>query len=360
MPGPGIAFDPEFGVANHYVYFYYTGHDLLNHLVRFNASEDVGTDGPFPLFTTTSPSQLLHVGGSIRFGPDGKLYFAVGDNGNGLNAQDLRNPHGKILRINKDGSIPPDNPFAGQPGKLGAIWAYGFRNPWRFQFDSATGALYGSDVGDFTFEELNRIVVGGNYGWPVHEGPCNCTGFIDPIHAYNHNGQSAAATDGPIYRGGMFPPAYQGSLFFGDYAQGFIKRAQLDESGNVTAVHDFDLTAGSVVDLKVAPDGSLYYLNYYPGELYRVTYNTTSHVPVAAASADVNKGNEPLTAIIIRMRRSSLLFFMIWLAACSTPATAIPPQATIVFPTATVLTTSVYSRIRLQPTTHAIASPSTM
>src|ERR671922_389996 len=128
----GIAFDPDFGVSNHYVYFYYTGHDLLNHLVRFNAAEDVGTDGPVELFRTSSPSQLLHVGGSIRFGPDGKLYFAVGDNGNGALAQELDNPHGKILRINKDGSIPADNPFAGDPGKLAAIWAYGFRNPWRF------------------------------------------------------------------------------------------------------------------------------------------------------------------------------------------------------------------------------------
>src|SRR5919109_2280539 len=135
----GIAFDPEFGVSNHYVYFYYTGRDLLNHLVRFNAVDDVGTDGPFELFRTSSPSQLLHVGGSIRFGPDGKLYFAVGDNGFGPNAQDLSNPHGKILRINRDGSIPADNPFAGEPGKLGAIWAYGLRNPWRFPFGNPPG-----------------------------------------------------------------------------------------------------------------------------------------------------------------------------------------------------------------------------
>jgi glucose/arabinose dehydrogenase len=293
----GIAFDPEFGTTNHYVYFYYTGHDLLNRLVRFNAAEDIGTDGPYLLFQTQSPSQLLHVGGSIRFGPDGKLYFAVGDNGTGEKAQDLSNPHGKILRINSDGSIPTDNPFYGQPGKLGSIWAYGFRNPWRFQFDSATGQLYGGDVGDYTWEEVNHIVKGGNYGWPIHEGTCltSCAGIINPIHLYNHDGQSSAVTGGPVYRGSMFPPEYQGNLFFGDYARGFIKRAQLDGNGNVTAVYDFDNQAGSVVDLKVAPDGSLYYVTYYPGALYRITYNTLSHRPVATATADVTKGVEPLT-----------------------------------------------------------------
>ena len=293
----GIAFDPDFGVANHYVYFYYTGRDLLNHLVRFSAAEDVGTDGPFELFRTSSPSQLLHVGGSIRFGPDGKLYFAVGDNGNGALAQDLSNPHGKILRINKDGSIPTDNPFFGQAGKLGAIWAYGFRNPWRFQFDSDTGHLYGGDVGNFTWEEVNHIVRGANYGWPIHEGMCTsgCTGYVNPIHAYPHAGESAAVTGGPVYRDDMFPAEYSGDLFFGDYAKGFIKHADLDTDGNITAVHDFDDQAGSVVDMKVAPDGSLYYITYFPGALYRISYNTTSHVPVARASADVTKGVEPLT-----------------------------------------------------------------
>ncbi|MGH3864455.1 PA14 domain-containing protein [Actinokineospora sp.] len=294
----GIAFDPEFGVANHYVYFYYTGNDLLNHLVRFSAADDVGTDGPYQLFQTESPSHLLHVGGSIRFGPDGKLYFAVGDNGDGENAQNLGNPHGKILRIDKDGTIPADNPFVGQPGKLDSIWAYGFRNPWRFQFDPATGEMYGGDVGNYTWEEVNHIVRGGNYAWPRHEGPCqaDCAGYIDPIHAYNHNGASAAVTGGPVYRGTMFPPEYQGSLFFGDYAQGFIKRAVLNPDGTVASVHDFDTQAGSVVDMKVAPDGALYYVTYWPGALYRVSYSTTSHVPVASASADLTKGVEPLTA----------------------------------------------------------------
>jgi glucose/arabinose dehydrogenase len=293
----GVAFDPEFGVANHYVYFYYTGLDLLNRVVRFDASTDVGTNGPYTIFRTESVSQQLHVGGTLRFGPDGKLYLAVGDNGYPSNAQDLSNPHGKILRINRDGSIPTDNPFYGQAGKDGAIWAYGFRNPWRFQFDDATGRLYGGDVGDYTWEELNRIVKGGNYGWPLREGVCtaDCAGFIDPIHAYNHNGESAAITGGPVYRGRMFPPEYQGRVFFGDYAKGFIKTAQLNANGNVTGVYDFDTNAGSVVDMKVADDGSLYYLTYYPGELYRVTFNTTSHLPVAQASADATKGVQPLT-----------------------------------------------------------------
>jgi PKD repeat protein len=210
-----------------------------------------------------------------------------------------RQPAREDHRINKDGSIPADNPFAGQPGKLGAIWAYGFRNPWRLQFDSATGHLYDGDVGDFSWEEINRIVKGGNYGWPVHEGVCqsNCAGFVDPIHAYPHAGESAAITAGPVYRKEMFPPEYRGDFFFGDYAKGFIKNADVDSNGDVTAVNEFDEQAGSVVDLKVAPDGSLYYITYFPGALYRVSYNATSHLPVASASSDVTKGVEPLTVL---------------------------------------------------------------
>ncbi len=293
----GIAIDPEFGVSNHYVYFYYTGTDLLNRLVRFDASTDVGTNGPFVLYQTNSPSQELHVGGSIGFGLDGKLYFAVGDNGYPPNAQNLSNPHGKLLRINKDGSIPIDNPFFGQPGALPEIWAYGMRNPWRFQFDSVTGYLYDGDVGDFTWEEINKIEKGKNYGWPTYEGMCviSCGNVVNPIYAYNHDGESAAVTGGPVYRGDMFPQDYDGSLFFGDYAKGFIKRSTLDAFGNSTGIFDFDLNAGSVVDLKVAPDGSLYYITYYPGRLYQITYTTGNHKPIANATADNEKGIEPHT-----------------------------------------------------------------
>ncbi len=294
----GIDFDPDYGVSNNWVYFYYTGLDLLNHIVRFDASNDIGQNGPFEIFATQSPSQQLHVGGTIQFGPDGKLYFAVGDNGYPPNAQDLSNPHGKILRINKDGSIPTDNPFYGQAGKLGSIWAYGFRNPWRFQFDTQTGTIYGADVGDFTWEEVNKITRGANYGWPVHEGVCtaNCAGYTNPVHTYAHNGQSASVTGGPVYRSSMFPAEYRGSYFFADYAQGFIKRATLNPDGSFSQVYDFDNAAGAVVDMKTAVDGSMYYITYFPGRLYRISHNQSNPGPTAIATASVTHGAAaPLT-----------------------------------------------------------------
>ncbi len=291
----GVAFDPNYA-SNYYVYFYYTGTDLRNHLVRFDASSDVGQNGPIELYKTTQPSQLLHVGGTIAFGGDGKLYLSIGDNGYSANSQDLSNPFGKVLRLNKDGTIPTDNPFYGQSGKLPEIWAYGFRNPFRFTFDSATQRLFLGDVGSDTTEEVNLVIKGGNYGWPNEEGPCPSTcPYLNPIYSYPHNGGSRAVVAGAVYRGSMFPAEYTGNLFIGDYAAGFIKRLILDGNGNVTSVVDFDPLAGSVVDMEVANDGSLYYITYYPGRLYRVSYSTVSSVPTANASADVTTGLAPLT-----------------------------------------------------------------
>ena len=119
--------------------------------------------------------------------------------------------------------------------------------------------------------------------------------IIDPIHAYPHNGESAAVTGGPVYRAHDVPARLPGRPLLRRLRQGVHQARGPRLDGNITAVHDFDDQAGSVVDLKVAPDGSLYYITYCPGALYRVSYNTTSHLPVASASADVTKGVEPLT-----------------------------------------------------------------
>ncbi len=291
----GIAFDPNYE-TNKYVYFYYTGLDKLNYLVRFKADKDVAYEDPVVLFNTESPSEQLHVGGAIAFGPDGKLYFTVGDNGYPPNSQSLANPHGKVMRINADGTVPSDNPFVNTPGALPEIWAYGLRNPWRMQFDSVTGKLYNSDVGNSTWEEVDLIQKGKNYGWPTCEGNCNVSGMTNPIYTYNHNGNSSSITGGPVYRADLFPAAYQGRYIFGDYAQGFIKTATLNSDGTINTVSDFDNAAGSVVDLKVgANDGALYYITFFPGRLYRITYSTNNHIPTAFASVDNDKGIAPFT-----------------------------------------------------------------
>lgn len=289
----GIAFDPDFA-NNKWIYFYYSGTDSLNRVVRFDASGDIATNGPVALYQTNTASPQYHVGGTIRFGNDGKLYISIGDNGTPSNSQSLANPFGKILRLNKDGTIPPDNPFVGQSGKLAEIWAYGLRNPFRFQFDTLIGGLYEGDVGQDTWEEVNLIQKGNNYGWPTCEGSCSVSGMTNPIHAYSHSGQSSSISGGPIYQGNMFPASFKGNYFFGDYARGFIKRLTLDANGNKTGEFDFDNAAGSVVDFKVGPEGALYYLTIFPGRLYKVTYTPANQFPTALSSADKTEGTEPL------------------------------------------------------------------
>lgn len=289
----GIAFDPEF-TTNHYVYLYYTGADLRNRVVRYTAISDIASELT-TLYINPIDSWLVHHAGTLAFGPDGKLYISVGNNGSPEYSSDLTKPFGKIFRINKDGSIPFDNPFVNQGANRAEIWAYGLRNPFRMQFDSQTGRLYVGDVGDSTWEEINLITKGSNYGYPQTEGACENCSTINPIYQYFHdNSASYSITGGPIYRGSMFPSDYIGSLFFADYAQGFIKRLTLDDNGNQTGVQDFDTDAGSVVDMKVASDGSLYYLTIYPGELFRVRYITDNQPPVAKANADKTTGVAPL------------------------------------------------------------------
>ena len=295
----GIAFDPDFA-TNKYVYFYYVDSvDLMHKVVRFNAAGDVATDGPVLIYESGFAAGSNHAGGTIQFGPDKKMYIGIGDSGSGTNAQNLTNPLGKILRINSDGSIPTDNPFVGTPGARTEIWAYGFRNPFRFQFDSLTGKLYVGDVGQDSWEEVDGVIKGGNYGWPQFEGACapNCGNTQSPIFVYPHSTPSFSITGGPVYRGAAFPASYQGRFFYADYAQGFLRTLGLDTNGNATdSGVNFDASAGGVVDLKVGPDGSLYYVTIFPGKLVKVVYDNGNKYPIASSSANTLTGQPP-TAI---------------------------------------------------------------
>ncbi len=152
---------------------------------------------------------------------------------------------GKLLRIDVDRQDPggnyailPNNPFVGQTGARGEIWAYGLRNLWRFSFDRATGRLFLADVGQDRFEEINLIARGGNYGWNVMEGRqcfqppsgCNTAGLTLPIFDYGHS-DGASVTGGYVYRGVQIPRLV-GVYVFGDFISGVIWGPQQDAQGN--------------------------------------------------------------------------------------------------------------------------------
>lgn len=268
----GIAFDPDFA-SNQFVYLYYTvpGTPAHNRVSRFTADGDAAVFGSETVLLELNnlSSATNHNGGAIHFGPDGKLYVAVGENANAANAQVITNRLGKILRINSNGSIPADNPagFPGIPGFTSgdnrAIWAVGLRNPFTFGFQPGTGRMFINDVGASTFEEINDGLAGSNYGWSNCEGACSPPNpnFRDPLFQYGHgsgNTTGCAIVGSAFYNPAInqFPASYTGKYFFGDLCNGWIR---LFNPSNGTASL-FATGISTLVDLKVGPEGSLYYL----------------------------------------------------------------------------------------------------
>jgi glucose/arabinose dehydrogenase/regulation of enolase protein 1 (concanavalin A-like superfamily) len=282
----GIAFDPNFA-SNRYVYVYYTtvGGDHHNRVSRFTAdsSGNLAVAGSeFLVWKGDGHSAGNHNGGAIHFGPDGKLYIATGDNAQGSNSQSLTNQHGKILRVNADGTIPLDNPFHDSAGSnRDEIWSLGLRNPFTFTFQPGTGRMFVNDVGQNTWEEINdggsgQSGRGLNYGWPNTEGDFNQgsnPSFTRPFYAYNHSAQQTTPSGTVITGGAFYSPttntfgaAYQDDYFFADLGSGWIYRIDL----STKQVTQF-ATGASAVDLKVTNDGSLYYLAYGVRKVFRVT-----------------------------------------------------------------------------------------
>ncbi|MBI4426356.1 MAG: PQQ-dependent sugar dehydrogenase [Candidatus Kerfeldbacteria bacterium] len=267
----GVAVHPRFS-SNRYVYIYYTvpGSPPHNRVSRFTADSnnpDVARFGSEKVILELNnlTGATNHNGGAMQFGRDGKLYIGVGDNANGSNSQTLRNLLGKVLRLNDDGRIPRDNPFYRRTtGKNRAIYAFGLRNPFTLGIDPKTGKIYINDVGQNTWEEINRGRAGANYGWPRCEGRCAVSGYVNPIYQYATD-DNGAITGGVFYRGRNFTGVYEGSYFFADYRQGFIRR--LDRRGIARRFHS---RAKSPVDLDVGPDGSLYYLSIGDGRVNRI------------------------------------------------------------------------------------------
>jgi len=272
----GVAFDPEFE-RNQYVYVYYTATSptIHNRVSRFTANGNVAVPGSEVVLLDLDALSTArnHNGGAIHFGNDGKLYFAVGDNANPDNAQLLSNPFGKVLRINPDGSIPAGNPFVDRTtGTDKAIWAIGLRNPFTMAFQRSNGRLLINDVGQQTFEEINLGAAGANYGWPEAEGPSSNAAHTDPLHYYGHADGSCAVTGGTFYEPPVvtFPAWNFGKYFFADYCGGWIRRLNPDTG----AITDFATDVNGPVDLKVGPDGALYYLARNAAVVGRIGYDT--------------------------------------------------------------------------------------
>jgi glucose/arabinose dehydrogenase len=275
----GVAFDPAFASNNH-VYVYYTATTPAPHnrVSRFTASGDTALAGSEVVLLEIDnlSSATNHNGGAIHFGPDGKLYVGIGDNANGTNSQSMTTLLGKILRLNPDGTIPTDNPFyLTATGTNRAIWCLGLRNPFTFAFQPGTGRLFINDVGQSSWEEIDYGTAGANYGWPATEGYTANPLYAGPVFSYPHGtGTSAgdAIAGGAFYNPDVqqFPGSYAGKYFFGDYVNGWVNLLNLSDS----TVTNFGSSLGSVVDLKLYPDGSLYVLTT-DGIIKRITYSAT-------------------------------------------------------------------------------------
>ena len=233
----GLEISPNFA-SDHYIFIYHTT-TSDNRLVR--AKYENGAVSGYQVLLTGVAKSRYHNGGRLRFGPDGKLYIGTGDAQNGDRAQDLNSNNGKILRVNPDGSVPSDNPFAGK-----YIWSYGHRNVQGLSFDSQ-GRLWEAELGNSSKDELNLIQKGKNYGWPICEGPCNTAGMTNPVRTW---GVAEASPSGlAIVNDTLFMAALRGERLY-----------RMKITGNTTAtptVH-FQGTYGRLRTVEPAPDGGLW------------------------------------------------------------------------------------------------------
>lgn len=282
----GMAFHPDFA-RNGQVFLSYTTHGtpLVSRVSRF-----LSRDGGRTLDAATETVLLElpqpyanHNGGQIEFGPDGFLYMGFGDGGAGGdprgNGQNVDTLLGAMLRIDVDKgkpyAIPPDNPFA-QANKEGGgrpeIYAWGLRNPWRWSFDRATGELWVGDVGQNAWEEIDKVVRGGNYGWAIREGAhcygterCRTEGLIDPVAEYGHD-EGCSVTGGYVYRGKAIP-ALQGAYLYGDFCSGRVWTL-CQGKGPPRLLMNTGLNIGSFAE---GLDGEVYVLQFgEKGAVYRL------------------------------------------------------------------------------------------
>ncbi len=288
-PRMGVATEPCFGTSRG------CHAEILSEFRVSTGDPDVADPSSERVLFRVDEPQFNHNSGTVAFGPDGLLYFSLGDGGganDGLadtppshgpigNGQNIETVLGSILRIDVDATppaglayaIPASNPFAGPTPGADEIFAYGMRNPYRFSFDDGPGGdgrLFATDVGQNLFEEVNVVRKGGNYGWVAAEGfhcfdpfnpifpPAECAGtgphgepLLNPVAEYQH-ADGIAVVGGFVYRGSVFPTLY-GKYVFGDFSRGFFpgngRLFWLDARGTMSDIFEFRLgQAGEMLE----------------------------------------------------------------------------------------------------------------
>ena len=280
----GLAFAPDYASSGRF-FVHYNNRSGDNQVSLFRVSADPDRADPASESVVLAVPQpgVAHNGGQLLFGPDGFLYIGLGDgddrdHGRGQSLADL---FASILRIDVASgnpyAVPPDNPFVGTTGARPEVWSYGFRNPWRFSFDHATGDLYIGDVGESRWEEVDYASAAGgaargvNYGWSRMEGAhcfgaagCDQAGLTLPALEYEHS-DGCAVVSGYVYRGAAIP-ALQGTYFYADYCRGWVRSFRV--SGSVVT-QETDWPAlqpgGQVTSFGEDAAGELYLLTQQGG-----------------------------------------------------------------------------------------------
>ncbi|MCB9384225.1 MAG: PQQ-dependent sugar dehydrogenase [Bryobacterales bacterium] len=284
-----VAFHPQYA-SNGRFFVNYTDRSGDTVVSEFRVSADPNLADPASetVFFTADQPFSNHNGGQIQFGPDGMLYIAMGDGGDGGDprnyAQTLSSPLGKMLRFDVDqgapARAPADNPFLTTAGAYAGVWSYGLRNPWKFSFDRATGDVWIGDVGQGLWEEVDHLSAdaarGANYGWRRMEGrhcynpgsSCNDGSLVLPVMEYSHSDGACSITGGYRYRGARHP-SLDGVYFFADFC---LTRL---EAGVETSPGVFQRLGPRGIDVAISTfgedeQGEVYFASFYDGRIFRI------------------------------------------------------------------------------------------
>ncbi len=303
----GLALDPAFP-SNPWVYAYQTYNDaangtIYNRIVRIEASGNAGLSHAVILPMRTLSGATNHNGGVIAFGPDGKLYALVGENADPSLSQDPMSLLGKVLRLNPDGSAPPDNPFYGNPNWDNRVYTYGHRNMFGLAFHPTTGRAYVTENGPTCNDEVNLLTPGRNYGWGPTE---TCATPPPPPDNTNRDGPSPvlpidwwtptiAPTNAAFYTGALLPQS-RDHLIFGAYNDRRLRDLTLNPADGASVVNETVLATApeGILDVEMGRDGYLWVTT--PSTIYRLVAASTSAgaepVPVLLSNSKTESSNE--------------------------------------------------------------------